>query len=162
MTESDRAQFSQILFTLAAYYDRKLDNGQIEIYWKALQPELTIDQVQEVAARLVKTSEFWPRVPAFLNGIQGNQEGRALAAWADFVDVVAGGGRRAITDPATAYAVRVTFGSVGQACAVLPDRAEFGFIAWEKRFVTNYQHALETGKADDNNLLEAPRGLRKV
>lgn len=153
MQSSDLEKFSQVFFVMGRHYGKPLDQELVNFYFQALAPKLTIDQIEQAAMRHVTTSEFFPKISDFLNGIQGSIEGRALAAWADFEDVVSGGGRRAVTDPATAYAVRVTFGSVGEACRVLPARGEPMFIAFEKRFVANYQHAVETGK-DEVPLIE--------
>lgn len=111
MTESDRAEFSKILFGLGEVYGEALSAPRIGAYFAALS-DLTIEQFDAAATSLMRSSKFFPRPAEILDAARGNIEDQANRAWAIFLDAVADSGYASVrfSDPAMAYAVDAVFG----------------------------------------------------
>lgn len=111
MTESDRTEFSKILFGLGEVYGEALSKPRMDAYFAALS-DLTIEQFDSAASHLMRSSKFFPRPAEILEAARGNIEDQANRAWSTFLDAAADAGYASVRfyDPATAYAVDAVFG----------------------------------------------------
>ena len=83
MNDCDRERFVQIMAGLCEYYDRKVSQAVMELYWSALR-HYGVDEVQASAAAHIQDPDrgrFMPKIADFMLAIAGSAEEVAALAW---------------------------------------------------------------------------------
>lgn len=83
MIEQDRERFAQLMAGLCEYYDRKMSQAIMDLYWNALR-EYGVDEVQSAAAAHIQDPDrgrFMPKIADFVMAIAGSADEAAAIAW---------------------------------------------------------------------------------
>lgn len=122
MIAADAERFGQVLATVAEFYDRKLSDGLIVMFFRALE-EFEIETVEHAFNRFLASSDskMFPRPAQILDIIRGSDAERDALAWLTLDAAVRKIGLYPsviVEDPALAQAIKMTFGEWWQACQV--------------------------------------------
>ena len=83
MTDQDRERFAQLMAGLCEYYDRKMSQAILELYWTALR-HYGVDEIQAAAAAHINDPDrgrFMPKIADFVMAVAGSSEEAAALAW---------------------------------------------------------------------------------
>jgi len=82
MREIDRkkAEFSKMMVALGEVFDKKITHELLEIYWRILE-HLSMEKLQEVFDRALRTCRFFPKPAELLELANGNIDAQAELAW---------------------------------------------------------------------------------
>lgn len=83
MTEHDRERFAQLMAGLCEYYDRKVSQAIMDLYWSALR-QYDVEEIQSAAAAHIQDPDrgrFMPKIADFVMAIAGSADEAAAIAW---------------------------------------------------------------------------------
>lgn len=80
MTDNDRGQFIESLLALAELHERKLSDGVMELYFKALA-DMTAEQACRACEIAAVSIKFFPKPVELREIILSSPDDRALLAW---------------------------------------------------------------------------------
>ncbi len=83
MSDQDRERFAQIMAGLCEYYDRKMSQAILDLYWSALR-HYGINEIQSASAIHIQDPDrgrFMPKIADFIMAIAGSAEEAAALAW---------------------------------------------------------------------------------
>lgn len=83
MTDQDRERFAELMAGLCEYYDRKMSQAIMDLYWSALR-SYDADEIQTAAAAHIQDPDrgrFMPKIADFIMAIAGSADEAAAIAW---------------------------------------------------------------------------------
>ena len=83
MMDEDRERFAQIMAGLCEYYDRKMSQAIMDLYWSALRG-YQIEEIQSAATAHIQDPDrgrFMPKIADFMLAISGSADEAAALAW---------------------------------------------------------------------------------
>jgi hypothetical protein len=81
MKMKNKKMFSNYMTMIGEIFDKAISKPLLEIYWETLKPFLD-GECEDAFKKIIATSKFWPKPADFLDILQGNNEEKAVQAWA--------------------------------------------------------------------------------
>jgi hypothetical protein len=148
MIPKDKQRFATALAALGEIFGETLSTPRMNAYFAAMS-DLTIEQVEEAARRLMNSSKFFPKPVEFREALLGSASDQAEQAWRTFVKLCVDEGHYPslqIADGAMAFAIE-HLGGWQEAQAKLNDASVEMFRSYENQFKTSYRLGLNRAEA---------------
>lgn len=161
MIEADRERFATELFAVAQMQRQELSAEQLEMYWRVLSPELTLDQYLQAICKAASRLEWVPKpsqILEFAGKNSGTSDGPAM--WQNIVTAISAGGHNAVVvfDDVRAVACIHRLGGWGALCSI-PN--EFSLQAARRDFL-KYWDAYENEPVPDDTPRYASAGAGSI
>lgn len=148
MNASDDKRFSAAMAGLAEIFNEALSTPRINAYREALK-DLSIEQVEEAARRLMNSAKFFPKPVEFREALVGSVNDQSESAWRTFVKLCVEEGHYPslyVSDGAMAYAIEHLGGWI-TAQAKLNQATNEMARAYENQFKTSYRLGQQRGES---------------
>jgi len=81
MKKEDFLEFGKVMAAFAVAFNEEPDRPRVEIYFRTLK-DYSLAEIKRAAHKLMRTLTFFPKIAEFVCEIEGDEETRALRAWA--------------------------------------------------------------------------------
>lgn len=143
MTQVDAERFSIAILALGEALGEQVSEPRLKAYFAALS-DLSIEQVEEAAGRLLRTARFFPKPVDFREAVQLSTQDRAELAWRTFSRLCVEEGvypSLQVADSALGFAIS-QFGGWQESARRIADSSAEMLRAHENQFKTSYRLGL--------------------
>jgi hypothetical protein len=144
MTKNDITRFTVAILRLAEIVGEAVSEPRLKAYFDALS-DLSIEQIEEAARRLMNTSRFFPKPIDFREALQGSVTDQGEQAWRTFVSLCVSEGNYPslqVSDGAMAFAIDHMGGWI-EAQAKLNNASAEMVRSYEQQFKVSYRLGLQ-------------------
>lgn len=148
MVSNDAERFTLVMLTLGEVFKEEITAARMNAYKSALS-DLSIDQIEKAASRLIAEAVFFPKPVEIRNLIKLSSDDRAEMAWRTFAKLVGNEGEYPslyFDDLAISFAINHMGGWLA-ACDELRKCSPEMYRAAEYKFKTSYRLALQAEQA---------------
>lgn len=144
MTKNDADKFTEILTGVAEVFGEPVSMPRFKAYFAALS-DLSIEQVEDAAKRLMNSCKFFPKPVEFREVLAGTKDDQSESAWRTFVGLCQFEGNYPslrVTDGALAFAIEHLGGWIG-AQMKLNEASPEMVASYAKQFKASYRLGLQ-------------------
>lgn len=140
MTKNDADKFTEILTGVAEVFGEPVSMPRFKAYFAALS-DLSIEQVEEAATRLMNSCKFFPKPVEFREVLSGTSADQAEQAWRTFVELSrfeSGYPSLQVTDGPLAFAIEHLGGWISATAKLNAASVEMA-ASYAKEFKASYK-----------------------